>query len=133
MKQILVILFLLSAWNVQAQKVENIFFNLYTDSLKKGVHNYINVDGKLSNDRFLPLTSNEIILTSSAGKWDGNSLIIDSCYQKDSVVIMAVLKESPEIKKSVTIYMKKIEIEPELITEKELMEGWRREGRKRRN
>ena len=40
----------------RAQKVDSIYFNLYTDSLKKQVHNYINVDGKFSNGSWLPLT-----------------------------------------------------------------------------
>lgn len=120
------------SWGAKAQKVESIFFNLYTDSLKKGVHNYINIDGKLSNDQFFPLTSKEVILSSSAGRWDGNSLIIDSCYAKDSVEIFAVLKDRPEIKKSVIIYIKKTDTDPELVSEKELIEGWRREGKKKK-
>ena len=36
---------------LKAQKVDSIYFHLYTDSLKKGVYNYINVDARLQNGR----------------------------------------------------------------------------------
>ncbi|MEJ7678294.1 MAG: hypothetical protein WKG06_10625 [Segetibacter sp.] len=108
MKKLLIIFLVLSAaFTSKAQKVESIYFNLYTDSLKKGVYNYINIDGKLANGTYLPLMSDEVNFSSSAGKWEGNSLIIDSTYKHDSVVITASLKEHPEIKKNVTIYLKK--------------------------
>ncbi|WP_207492453.1 hypothetical protein [Aridibaculum aurantiacum] len=131
MKQLFIILLVLCSLGTKAQKVDSIFFNLYTDSLKKGVHNYINVDGKLSNGSFFPLTSSEISLSSSYGKWDGNSLIIDSAYKGDSVVITAVLKDRPEVKKHITIFIKKVEPEFILKSEQELMEGWRRGSRKK--
>ncbi len=119
---------MLFTFTAKAQKVENIYFNLYTDSLKKGVYNYINVDGELTNGNYLPLTDKEITFASSAGRWDGNSLIIDSAYKQDSVVVTASLKEHPEIKKNVTIYLKKILTEPPLKTEKELLEELKRKG-----
>lgn len=123
------VLFISSA---HAQKVESIWFNLYTDSLKKGVYNYINVDGKLTDSSYQPLTGNEIIFTSSAGKWEGNSLVIDSAYQQDSVVVTASLKENPGIKKTVTIYIKKTDTNPPLKTQRELLEEWRKK-RQRKN
>lgn len=131
MKKLLIILIVLSAFTARAQKVDSIYFNLYTDSLKKGVHNYINVDGKLTNGTYQPLMSNEVAFTSSAGRWDGNSLIVDSAYKQDSVVITASLKEHPEVKKNVTIYLKKIVTEPPLKTEKELLEEWRKKGQQK--
>ena len=131
MKKLLIILIMLSAFTARAQKVDSIYFNLYTDSLKKGVHNYINVDGKLTNGTYQPLMSNEVAFTSSAGRWEGNSLIVDSAYKQDSVVITASLKEHPEVKKNVTIYLKKIVTEPPLKTEKELLEEWRKKGQQK--
>ncbi|HEX8279413.1 MAG TPA: hypothetical protein VF540_11990 [Segetibacter sp.] len=131
MKKFLIIFIVLSAFTARAQKVDSIYFNLYTDSLKKGVHNYINVDGKLTNGTYQPLMSNEVAFTSSAGRWDGNSLIVDSAYKQDSVVITASLKEHPEVKKNVTIYLKKIVTEPPLKTEKELLEEWRKKGQQK--
>lgn len=115
----------------QAQKVESIWFNLYTDSLKKGVYNYINVDGKRTDGTYQPLMTDEITFTSSGGRWDGNSLIIDSAFKRDSVVITASLKEHPEIKKNVTIFIKKRDTEGPLKTEKELLEEWKIKGRRK--
>ncbi len=131
MKQIIIIFSLFYAFGAKAQKVESIYFNLYTDSLKKGVYNYINVDGKLTNGTYQPLMSNEVTFTSSYGKWDGNSLIIDTGAKQDSVVITASLKEHPAVKKQVTVYLKKILAEPPLKTEKELLEEWRKNGKKK--
>lgn len=129
MKKFVIIFSMFYAFAAKAQKVESIYFNLYTDSLKKGVYNYINVDGKLTNGTYQPLMSNEVIFTSSYGKWDGNSLIIDTAAKQDSVVITASLKEHPEVKKKVTVYLKKIVIEPPLKTEKELLDEWRKKGK----
>ena len=128
MKKLIIIFFMFYAFAAKAQKVENIYFNLYTDSLKKGVYNYINVDGKLTNGTYQPLMSNEVTFTSSYGKWDGNSLIIDTAARQDSIVITASLKEHSEVKKQVTVYLKKIVTEPPLKTEKELLEEWRKKG-----
>jgi hypothetical protein len=130
MKYVAVIFCVMFSYAVKAQKVEDIFFNLYTDSLKKGVHNYINVDGKLGNGNFYPLMASEVVFSSSAGKWDGNSLIIDSAFNKDSVVITACLKERPEVKKSVTVYMKRILVEPELKTQEQLFDEWKHKPKK---
>jgi hypothetical protein len=132
MKNILVIILIVFSFGAKAQKIETIHFNLYTDSLKKGVHNYINVDGKYSNGSFMPLMTNEVVFTSSAGKWDGNSLILEKNCKTDSVVITAWLKDRTEVKKSVTIYTKRIEVEPPLKTEKELLEEWKKNSKKGR-
>ena len=74
MKSVVLTLSILSFVIVShAQKVDSIFFHLYTDSLKKGTYNYINVDGKLDNGRWLPLTAKEIDFTATAGNFEGNS------------------------------------------------------------
>lgn len=114
---------LLFSTTTQAQKIESIWFNLYTDSLKKGVHNYINVDGKLDNGRYTPLDNKQITLTSNYGVWQGNDLIIDSSYNKDSVVVTAVLKSDVSITKSVTIYMKRNLTPERLPTEAEVLQS----------
>ncbi|MCW3111074.1 MAG: hypothetical protein JWQ09_5580 [Segetibacter sp.] len=131
MKKLTFILLVLVSFAAKSQKIESIYFNLYTDSLKKGVYNYINVDGKLDNGKFLPLMSDEVVFTSTSGKWDGNSLIIDRTGKVDSVIITAALKNRPEVKKSVTIHVKKIEFDPPLKTEEELLDEWRKKGKKK--
>src|SRR5215213_1536685 len=100
MRIVLLLAFLISLTTVsKAQKVDSIYFHLYTDSLKRGTYNYINVDGKLSDGRWLPLTAKEVILTASSGTFDGNSLFIDSSFKKPFVVIKAALKNNPSVVK----------------------------------
>jgi hypothetical protein len=131
MKWGLAFLLLCIGFGATAQKVESIHFNLYTDSLKKGVHNYINLDGKMSNGSFYPLMSDEVVFSSSFGKWEGNSIILDSSFTRDSVVITAHLKSNPAIQKTITVYMKRNLFEGVLKTEKELMEEWKQKGNKK--
>lgn len=107
LKQSLVFLLLTISSFAKAQKVESIYVNLYTDSLKKGTYNYINIDGKLSSGKFIPLDSTDIIFTSSDGKFSGNNLWIDPEFKKEKVSIKAVLKSSPSMYKEFTIYIKK--------------------------
>ena len=65
-KIILLFIIAATASPLFAQKVDSIYFNLYTDSLKKDQHNYINVDGKLSNGRWMPLSAKEIEFSCSS-------------------------------------------------------------------
>ena len=95
--------------------------DLYTDSLKKGTYNYINIDGKLSSGKFIPLDSTDIIFTSSDGKFSGNSLWLDWDFNKDKVSIKAVLKSNPALYKEFTMYIKKKPDDEKLKTMDELM------------
>jgi hypothetical protein len=94
---------------LRAQKIDSIYVHLYTDSLKKGTYNYINIDGKLSNGRYLPLDTTDIIFYSSDGKFYGNSLYLPPDFPKDKVNIKAVLKSNPAMFKQFDIYIKKIQ------------------------
>src|SRR6476620_3170538 len=93
---------------VFSQKIDSISFHLYTDSLKKGQHNYINVDGKLSNGQWQPLTSKEIQFSSSACEFQGNDLVVPTDLKEEKIKIKAALKGNPAIWKEVTIWIKKI-------------------------
>ena len=107
---------------LKAQKVDSIYFHLYTDSLKKGVYNYINIDAQLKNGRWLPLDSKQIEFSSNAGEWDGNSIILPVDFKEDSVCISAHFRENDALSKSITVYIKK---GPETIrvkTEQEIMD-----------
>lgn len=92
---------------IQAQKVDSIFFHLYTDSLKKGTHNYINVDGKMSNGRWKPLSTREIDFSASGGVFTGNELFLPLDFTEEKVVVKAVLRERPELWREVTIWVKR--------------------------
>lgn len=108
MKQVyFLILFIFSVGLVRAQKIDSLFFNLYTDSLKKGSWNYINVDAKLSNGTYMPLTSEQLNFKVSNGKLQGNSVWIDWEFTDDSVVVEVSLKKDVSVRKSITIWIKK--------------------------
>lgn len=114
----------------QAQQVDSIFFHLYTDSLKKGVHNYINVDGKLSDGRWQPLTAKELNFTASAGKFDNCNLILDTAFKGEKVTVKATLKSNPQVWKEVTIYLKTVDIPERLRTVDEILNGGNPPARK---
>jgi hypothetical protein len=123
---ILFVIFFTACLAVNAQKVDSIYFHLYTDSLKKGAHNYINVDGKLSNGRWLPLTSKEIQFTASAGKFEGNDLILAANFAEEKVTVKAVLRANPVMWKEVTIWIKKNPDPERLPTKEEIMKNGKR-------
>jgi hypothetical protein len=111
----------LTTARAQSQQVDSIFFHLYTDSLKKGVHNYINVDGKLSNGRWQPLTGKELAFTASYGRFDGCNLIVDSAFKGEKIAVKAVLKANPQIWREATIYMKTVDTVERLRTVDEIL------------
>lgn len=131
MRKIIVVLSLILAANaVSAQKVDSIYFHLYTDSLKKGFYNYINVDGKLTDGSWSPLDSSQILFVSDAGFFKGNDLFIDSSFTGDKVRIKAVLKTNPAIKKEVVIYIRKRGFDEPLKTDEEILNDMRKKSAK---
>lgn len=115
---------------MNAQKIDSIYFNLYTDSLKKGVHNYINVDGKLVDGRWLPLTAKEINFSSNRGKFEGNDLILPADFKEENVTVTAVLKKDPSVVKEITIWMKKRPDDEILPTKEEILNNRPKSKRK---
>jgi hypothetical protein len=101
------LLFGLGTFDLSAQKLEKFVFNLYTDSLKKGFYNYINVDGLFSDGKWLPLDSTHILFASTGGFFKGNDLFIDSAFGTDSVVITATERNNRLGVKKVVLYIRK--------------------------
>jgi len=133
MRKILVVLgFIMMANAVSAQKVDSIYFHLYTDSLKKGFYNYINVDGKMSDGTWAPLDSSEILFISDAGFFKGNDLFIDSSYKGETVRVKAILKSNPAIHKETVIYIRKRGFTEPLKTNEEILDEMRRSSTKSR-
>lgn len=104
---LITISFLCSAQLISAQQLDSIFFNLYTDSLKKGTYNYINVEGRFSDGTYLPLSEKELKFTSTGGKFTRNSLYIDSSFKGAKVTVKAVLIRNPRLTQEIEIYIKK--------------------------
>jgi hypothetical protein len=133
---VITISLLITAHFASAQTLDSIFFNLYTDSLKKGTYNYINVEGHFSDGTYLPLRNKELKFTSTGGKFNGNSLFIDSSFIDDKVTVKAVVIRNPKMAKQIDIYIKKAPDNEKLPTMDEVMHGSRKDSteptRKRR-
>ncbi len=121
-----------SAFVAQSQKIDSIYFNLYTDSVKRGpLHfNYINIDGKLSSGSYIPLDSTQVKFTCSTGKMLGNVLQLDTAEKAEFVIVTAILKDNPLVRREVKIYIKKVIIEEQLKTSEELIDGWQKKRKK---
>lgn len=132
MRKIIIGCLLIIAYNASsAQKVDSIFFHLYTDSLKKGFYNYINVDGKLSDGTWMPLDSTKIILTSNTGFFKGNDLFIDSSYIHETVNIKAVLRSNPAVWKETVIHIRKRGFTEPLKTNEEILQEMQNKRKKK--
>lgn len=121
---VFLLVFLVAANWASAQKIDSIYFHLYTDSLKKGFYNYINVDGKTANGQWLPLTTNDIVFSTASDtslRFQDNDLFIDSAYTKETVTVRATLKTNPRVWKEVTIYIRKRGFDELLKTDDEII------------
>lgn len=101
--------FALLKLNAQGQKLDSIYFNLYTDSLKKGTYNYINVEGVFSNGKVLPLDSSQLRFISSYGNFKGNTLWLPFDVTEEKISITVIQKNNPSRAIYKTIYIKKYE------------------------
>ena len=123
-----ILLLIVASKTADAQKLDSLYFNLYTDSLKKGTFNYINVDGRFSDGRYLPLTTKELIFTCDAGKFEGNSLYLDTSVKLEKVIVKVSLKSDPAVTRERTIFIKKYEDSSGVKTMEEVMEQKRRKS-----
>ncbi|PZR26184.1 MAG: hypothetical protein DI535_15195 [Citrobacter freundii] len=110
------------AAGLKAQQVDSIYFHLYTDSLKKGTHNYINVDGKTADGRWLPMTAKEISFSASDYSFNGNELVLPMECAVEKVTVKAVLKSNPAVWKETTIWIKKAP-DPALPTKEDILKN----------
>jgi hypothetical protein len=125
MRRLLFLIALACALQAPAQKVDSIYFNLYTDSLKKGFYNYINVDGKCADGTWMPLDTTQVRLTANTGYFKGNDLFIDSSYKGETVTVKAVLIKEPAISKVTVIYIRKRGFDEHLKTNDEILNDMR--------
>lgn len=121
MKYFITALLIFTLQKTNAQKIDSIFVNLYTDSLKKGTYNYINIVGVTDKEFFIPLDTTQLVFKSSDGDFFGNSLFIAPDYKKEKVTIEVFLKQNPALKCRFDIYIKKHEDTTPLPTESEII------------
>lgn len=130
MKYLLLLLFTSSSYFAQSQKIDSIYVNLYTDSLKRGTYNYINIDGLLSNGHYLPLDSSHLEFTATAGKFEGNSLWVAPDFTGEKISIKVTLKQDRTLQKEFDMYIKQKADGP-LKTEREILEELKQQRRKK--
>ena len=68
------------------------------------------------------MTEKDIIFTASEGRFEGNSLILDSACSSKKVTIKAVLKSNPAIWREVTVYIKTMPDNERLKTLEDVMQ-----------
>lgn len=110
------------------QTVDSIAFHLYTDSLKKEVQNYINVDGHLAGGGWLPLTTKEISFATDGGRFYGNNLVIDKNSDKQKITITATYIRNKNLRCTTTIYLKTANEEEKLKTKEEALGNGKKKG-----
>lgn len=132
MKHFLLLFFIISFNNATAQKIDSIYVNLYTDSLKKGTFNYINIDGRLQNGNYTPLDSSSLNFSSSAGYFKGNSLWVDKDIKAAKISVKVVVKSNPSLNKSFDIYIKQLPDNERLKTAEEIINEIKRSPKKNR-
>ena len=116
---------------VFAQKIDSIYFNLYTDSLKKGTFNYINVEGKLPGGFIGLLDSTQLIFTASSGKFQGNSLWLPFETTEEKINITVKSRQNPSLLISRTIFIKKKGDEEKLKSVDDILNEPPKKGRKK--
>lgn len=131
MKYFFVFILIVIGSALKAQSIDTIYINLYTDSLKKGTYNYINVDGRLSNGKFLPLDSTHLIFKSSHGNFKGNSLWLEPDCNEKFVDINITLRDKPTQCHKIKLYVKTKPDDEHLKTSEEILEELKQGAKKK--
>lgn len=130
--QAAILMVLFSATSTFAQKIDSIYIHLYTDSLKKGTYNYINVDGLLKDGSYLPLDSSTIIFKCSAGKFYGNSLFVEPDFKGEKITINVTSRQNKALHKEFDMYIK-TKPDEQLKTVDEILNGKGSSKRRKRS
>jgi hypothetical protein len=89
--------------------LENIRFNHYADSLKRGIRFYLNVEGSFSSGKVYPLDTAAIKFSTSAGKLLGQDLLLNSNDASTrSITVKATNKRDSSMTISSTIPVKQL-------------------------
>ena len=121
MKYFLLLFLIAGSSFAKAQKIDSIYVNLYTDSLKRGTFNYINIDGRLQNGKYIPLDSSSLLFSSSTGYFKGNSLWVDKDIKAAKISIKVEVKNNPSLYKAFDIYVKQLPDNEHLKTAEEIL------------
>lgn len=95
--------------DISLPKLDSIRFNHYADSLKRGFHYYLNVEGIYSSGKIFPLDTSALNFEVSEGKLLGQDLLINNNETSiQSVNATATYKNDERLKALTTIPVKKL-------------------------
>lgn len=80
---------------LQLPYITGIRFNHYADSLKRGIHFYLNVEAKFSSGKIYPLDTSAVQLQTSAGKLLGQDLLLNNGDTTRFINVTATYKARP--------------------------------------
>ncbi|QJB33557.1 hypothetical protein HF324_20355 [Chitinophaga oryzae] len=72
-------------------------FNHYTDSIKRNIRYYMNVEGKFSSGRVLPLDTVQLRFRTSAGAVIGQDVLVEQKDTAKAVLMEAWYKPNPDL------------------------------------
>ncbi len=75
----------------------------------------------MSDGKYVPLDTSELIFWSSDGKFIGNSLFVDKNFSKDKIDIRVVTKQNKALSKEFTLFIKRKPDDERLLTTEELL------------
>jgi hypothetical protein len=127
-KKFLLFVLIVTTTAAKAQKIDSIYVNLYTDSLKKGTYNYINVDGLMSNGKYLPLDSTHLTFAASYASFKGNSLFIPWDFNQPKVIIKVALRNNPSVFKQFELWVKTVDNIGTLKTSDEILNDMQKQA-----
>lgn len=95
--------------DISLPKLDSIRFHHYADSLKRGFHYYLNVEGIYSSGKIFPLDTSTVSFEVSEGKLLGQDLLINNNETNiQSVNATATYKNDERLKALTTIPVKKL-------------------------
>jgi hypothetical protein len=112
--------------------VRRMRFNLYTDSIKRNIPFYLNVEGRFSSGRIYPLDTGMIAFSSSAGSLAGSVLTVKNDTSVHRAEVSAWLKADPGMRISVSIPVKIVPDTAAVPTAPQLLREWKKEDRQSR-
>jgi hypothetical protein len=116
---------------LQLPYITGIRFNHYADSLKRGIHFYLNVEARFSTGKIYPLDTSSIRLQTSAGQLLGQDLLLKTGDTTRFIEVSASYKARPGMKASSVIPVKQLPDDDSMIIQDE-REMYNNDKRKKR-
>jgi hypothetical protein len=87
--------------------LQDIRYNLYTDSIKPVLNYYVNVEGVFSSGKVYPLDSSYVAIAASEGHMQGLEWVLPAQRNFEKITFTATSPYLPGKEKQVTLYLKK--------------------------